>query len=557
MVKKEQKMFLLAWGVLVFLFVEPCWLWADTLLSPNLAKSTSWVSLFAKKDQSRLRSLVSALDKTRSAMVQDTQSALEALSVYGDKVRLLEALLDRYRNDEDVFIKAELWLELPPLAPTEAQKELSRLKLLYLTDARAFADYQFGHRVGGELLTYNRQEEILVKNGKALADFLGPRLTSLGKATLKPLALSLASRLQLHPDCPAEIAELALRAEKLPSALYRQWIILLARGSPAGILPTAFKGLKNTPEGQEFEEAIYIFNESYTQKKNIRELLPSAIILSLYTDWLAQLVDTGEPIPSLNTNFLEHFFSNSISQLAKLCSSDKIFRRALLDVLTTSWVYGSRPELWQDGRWPFGSIGPESVRAALLQVLIETAYDGSSEDAEDSLTQPSWEAVLGSEAFVVKLQNTQDLSGLLSAVSELLLQNQTCTLFLESPRYARDRSALFQKLNRAFYQAPSVSALVPLTFNQAFLLMQWQTKDVLSPELLGFVLQANKKSVTKELQPWLRTYLFALGSARGIPGGLLSNQILYGTETNCNLFIQANSSSLRLVHYINRLGMQE
>jgi hypothetical protein len=557
MVAKRRYGFLTVCGLLFLSVVGPAELPADSLLSPNLAKSTTWVSLFAKKDQERLRSLISSLDKTRTAMVQDTQTALESLSVYGDKVRLLEALLDRYRFDEGACIKAEQWLELPNLAPLEAQKELSRLKLLYLANARAFADYQFGHRSGGELITYSKQEEILVKNGKTLAEFIGPRISSLGKSALKPLALSLASRLELHPDCPSEITELALRAEKLTAALYRQWIIVLAGGSPAGILPTAFKGLKDTAEGREFERAITQFNASYTQKRQIRELLPSAIILGLYTDRLAQFADTGEPIPPLHKEFLEQFFSSDSTRLGKACSADSLFRRALVDFLTTSWVYGTRPELWQDGRWPFGALGPASVRAAIQQVLAETGSNLASDFTESPLSQPSWEAVHGAEAFVLKIQRTQDLSSLLSAVSELLLQDQACALFLESPRYETYRINLFQKLNRAFYQAPLVSALVPLSFNQAFLFMQWQSKDLLAPELLGLLLQANKKAVTKELQPWLRTYLLALGPARGIPEGLLINQTLYGTETNCNLFIQANNSSLRLVYYTNRLGIQE
>jgi hypothetical protein len=555
--KKSKTFFLFLYGLLLFIFISPLCIRADVLLSSNLAKSTSWVSLFAKKDQERLRSLITALDKTRTTMIQDTQTALDGLSVYGDKIMLLESLLDHYRGDETAFVKAEQWLELPPLSPLEAQKELSRLKLLYLTEAKTFADYQYGHRTAGVLLTYSKQEEQLIKNGKALADFLSSRISSLGKTALKPLALSLASRLQSHPDCPQAISELAILAEKLPTALYRQWIVLLARGSPAIILSAAFKGLTGTAEGRDFEKSLIAFNTSYIMKKKIRALLPLAMNLEMYTDRLAQFSGTEETIPPLHQDFLEQFFSKEITQYSTLCSTDTVFRRALLEVLSLSWVYATRPDLWQAERWPFGSLSPEIIRNALLQVQAETALQHSGEASDADMAQLSWNVVMEAETYVSKLQKPQELSRLLPLVSEFVLQNQATTLFLESQRYDTDRDRLFKKLKEALYQAPSVSALVPLPFNQAFLLMQWQSKDLLSPELLGLLLQANKKVGTKELQPWLKTYMMIMGRSRGIPADFLINPNLYGTETYCNLFIFANKSCFRLVHYTNRLGLKD
>ncbi|WP_169311860.1 hypothetical protein [Gracilinema caldarium] len=533
------------------------WIKADALLSPNLAKSTSWVSLFAKKDQERLRSLIVALDKTRAAMIQDTQNALDALSVYGDKIILLESLLDQYRSDEATFVKAEQWLELPPLSPLEAQKELARLKLLYLTEAKTFADYQYGHRTAGALLSYSKQEEMLLKHGKDLADFLSSRISSLGKSALKPLAVSLASRLQSHPDCPQAISELAALAEKLPTTLYRQWIVMVARGSPAIILPTAFKGLKDTLEGREFEKSLLLYNSFYVQKKQVRALLPLAMNLGMYTDRLAQFSGREDPMPSLNQDFLGQFFSKEIVQYGRLCSTDTMFRRALLEVLSLSWVYVSRPELWQEDRWPFGSLSPETIRNALLQVRDKTGLEHTGKDSDTMLSQVPWNAVLEAETFASKLQKPQELSHLLRLVSEFVLQNEACSLFLESHRYDADRNLLFQKFKTALYQAPSVSSLVPLSFNQAFLLMQWQSKDLLPPEILGLLLQAHKNVVTKELQPWLKTYMLTVGRSRGIPADFLINQNLYGTETNYNLFLLANKSGFRLVHYINRLGLKD
>jgi len=98
---------------------------------------------------------------------------------------------------------------------------------------------------------------------------------------------------------------------------------------------------------------------------------------------------------------------------------------------------------------------------------------------------------------------------------------------------------------------------VPLPFNQAFLLIQLNSQELLSPELLGLLIQSNKRVVNKELQPWLQSYLVKFGRMKGIPEGLLINKTLYGSETNCMLLIQTNNSVFRLVHYTNRLGIQE
>jgi hypothetical protein len=551
MVRTGQRFFLLVGSILLFAFAPPTLLWSDSLLSPNLAKSTAWISLFAKKDQDKGKSLITALDKARNAMILDGQTSVESLSVYGDKVRLLEALIYTYNNDEAALLRAEQWLELPALSLLDAKKELARLKLLYASEGRAFADFQFGHRSGSELLTYSKQEEMLLKNGKAFADFLTPRISSLGKTSLKPLALSLASRLQLHPDCPPEIAELAAKAERLSSSLYRQWVLISARGSPAALVPAAFKGLQDSPEGRDFEKALRAFSESYNQKKKMRESVPTAIILGIYTDILANITDIKDAVPPLNLDFLNNLFSSQIVQLSKVCSTDPILRRSLLEVLSMSWVYASRPELYQNGLWPFGAISPEMVRTSLQPFVIGT----DDADAED--TQASWSTVLDAETFAVKVQKAQDLATLLPMVSEFILQNQAFELFLESPRYAAERAELFQKFQKAFYGAPSISSLVPLPFNQAFLLIQWNSQDLLTPELLGLLIQSNKRVVNKELHPWLQSYLVKLGRMKGIPEGLLINQALYGSEPNCMLLLQANNSVFQLVYYTNRLGIQE
>jgi hypothetical protein len=550
MVRTGQRFFLLVGSILLFAFTPPTLLWSDSLLSPNLAKSTAWISLFAKKDQDKGKSLITALDKARNAMILDGQTSVESLSVYGDKVRLLEALIYTYNNDEAALLRAEQWLELPALSLLDAKKELARLKLLYVSEGRAFADFQFGHRSGSELLTYSKQEELLLKNGKAFADFLTPRIGSLGKTSLKPLALSLASRLQLHPDCPPEIADVAAKAERLSSSLYRQWVLISARGSPAALVPAAFKGLQDSPEGRDFEKALRAFSESYNQKKRMRELVPTAIILGIYTDILANITDIKDAVPPLNFDFLSNLFSSQIVQVSKVCSTDPILRRSLLEVLSMSWVYASRPELYQKDLWPFGAISPEMVRTALRPVVMGT-------DADAGDTQANWNTILDAETFAVKVQKAQDLATLLPMVSEFILQNQAFELFLESPRYAAERAELFQKLQKAFYGAPSVSSLVPLPFNQAFLLIQLNSQELLSPELLGLLIQSNKRVVNKELQPWLQSYLVKFGRMKGIPEGLLINKTLYGSETNCMLLIQTNNSVFRLVHYTNRLGIQE
>jgi len=190
------------------------------------------------------------------------------------------------------------------------------------------------------------------------------------------------------------------------------------------------------------------------------------------------------------------------------------------------------------------------VRTALRPVVMGT-------DADAGDTQANWNTILDAETFAVKVQKAQDLATLLPMVSEFILQNQAFELFLESPRYAAERAELFQKLQKAFYGAPSVSSLVPLPFNQAFLLIQLNSQELLSPELLGLLIQSNKRVVNKELQPWLQSYLVKFGRMKGIPEGLLINKTLYGSETNCMLLIQTNNSVFRLVHYTNRLGIQE
>jgi len=121
MVRTGQRFFLLVGSILLFAFTPPTLLWSDSLLSPNLAKSTAWISLFAKKDQDKGKSLITALDKTRNTMIQDVQTSIESLSVYGDKVRLLEALIYTYHNDEAALLRAEQWLELPALSLLDAK----------------------------------------------------------------------------------------------------------------------------------------------------------------------------------------------------------------------------------------------------------------------------------------------------------------------------------------------------------------------------------------------------------------------------------------------------
>ncbi|MCA1949656.1 MAG: hypothetical protein LDL24_03720 [Treponema sp.] len=489
------------------------------------------------------------LDKTRSAMIQDTQTVSEALVTYRNKIRLLESLLDRYRMNESAFIKAEQWLELPGLSVPEAEKELSRLRLLYFTEARSYADYQYGHRTTKEFITYSKQEELLLKNGKALADFLASRITKSGKSSLKPMALSLASRLMLHPDCPALISDLAVSAEQLPPSQYRQWINLLARGSPSVLTPSAIKGLADSAEGKSFEKLLTLFSTTYQRKRQIRELLPTGIVLSWYTDRLAGFSSTEGNVPALNTVFLQSLFSDKIAEYANACGQDQLLSGALLEILTQSWVYATRPELWAAALWPFGNITLDSIRFALQKLIQESEVVNDKNDI-------SWSTVVSAESYAVKLQKPQELSGMLPIVSEFMFKSEAFALFLESNRYEQNRNLLFQRLTKAFYNAPSVASLAALPFNQVFLLLQSQSMDLLQPEMLGLLIAKNQK-ITKEQQPWLAAYVTKLGRARGIPERLLINSSLYGQESACMNYIHAGSSCFRLVFYVNKLESQE
>ncbi|WP_304221611.1 hypothetical protein [Gracilinema caldarium] len=535
--------------VVVTIILSPERLIAEQLLSQNLAKSTGWVSIFVKKDQDAIRSIVAELDKIRSAMMQDTKTVAEALVTYRNKIRLLESLLDRYRSDESAFMKAEQWLELPVLTVSEAEKELSRLRLLYLTEARSYADYQYGHRTTKELLTYSKQEELLLKNGKALADFLASRITKSGKSSLKPMALSLASRLMLHPDCPAFISELTVSAEQLPPSQYRQWILILARGSPSALTTSAIKGLADSAEGKNFEKLLTLFNATYQKKKQIRELIPTGIVLSWYTDRLAGFASTEGNVPALNTVFLQSLFSDKIAEYANACGQDQLLSGALLEILTQSWVYATRPELWVAALWPFGNIAPDSIRIALQKIVQESEVVNDKNDI-------SWSTVVSAESYAVKLQKPQELSGMLPIVSEFMLKSDAFAVFLESNRYEQDRSLLFQRLTKAFYEAPTVASLAALPFNQVFLLLQSQSMSLLQPEILGLLIAKNQR-VTKEQHPWLATYVSKLSRANGIPEKLLINNNLYGQETICMNYIHAGSSCFRLVFYVNQLESQE
>lgn len=539
----------LYWFVLVTTMLSPEQLIAEQLLSQNLAKSTGWVSIFVKKDQDAIRSLVAELDKIRSAMIQDAQTVADALLTYRNKIRLLESLLDRYRSDESAFMKTEQWLELPGLSVPEAEKELSRLRLLYLTEAKSYADYQYGHRTTKEFLTYSKQEELLLKNGKALADFLASRITKSGKSSLKPIALSLASRMMLHPDCPALISDLAVRAEQLPSAQYRQWIILLARGSPSVLIPSSIKGLADSAEGKSFEKLLTIYSTTYQRKKQIRELIPTTIVLSWYTDRLAGFITTEENVPILDGIFLQGFFSDKITEYVNACGQDQLLSGALLELLSQSWVYATRPELWAPALWPFGTITPDSMRVALQKLIQEP-------EAGNDINEISWSTVVSAESYAVKLQKPQELTALVPIISEFMLKNEAFAVFLESDRYEKDRNLLFQRLTKAFYDAPSVASLAALPFNQVFLLLQSRSMDLLQPEILGLLIAKNQK-VAKEQQPWLAIYVSKLGRARGIPERLLINPHLYGQETACMNYIHASSSCLRLVFYVNHLESQE
>ena len=534
--------------IFVIINIFPERLMAEELLSQNLAKSTGWVSVFIKKDQDPLRNLLAALDKIRASMIQDTQTVTEALLTYRNKVRLLASLLDRYRSDESAFMKAEQWLELPVISVSEAEKELSRLRRLYLSEARSFADYQYGHRTTKELLTYSKQEELLIKNGKGLADFLASRITKIGKASLKPIALSLASRLMLHPDCPTLIADLAARAEQLPAAQYRQWILLLARGSPSVLTPSAIKGLADSPEGKNFEKMLTVFNTAYQRKKQVRELIPSTIVLSWYTDRLAGFAGTDGTVPALHDLFLQGFFSDKIDEYVTVCGQEPLLSGALLELLTQSWVYATRPELWTEAFWPFGNTTADVIRIALQKLIQEP-------EAGNDIKDITWSTVVSAESYAVKLQKPQELSSVLSLVSEFMLKSEAFAVFLKSNRYEQERNLLFQRLTKAFYDAPSVASLAALPFNHVFLVLQSQSMDLLQPEILGLLTAKNQK-VTKEQQPWLSTYLAQLSPARGIPERLLINDTLYGQETSCMNYIHGGSSSLRLIFYANRLSQE-
>lgn len=539
--------------VFLFVYIRPDQIHADTVLSNNQAKSTSWVSLFLKKDQTQLQKLIVDLDKTRAAMIQDTQTSREALSVYGDKLRLLEALLDKYKGNEPALVKAEIWLELPPLSEADAIKELHRLRILYWNEGRAFADFQYGHRSDKDFVSYAKQEESLLQTGKTLSDFLKLRIAKLGKTALKPLVLSLASRIGQHPDCPGEIEALAKAGENLPSSLYRQWALLLAQGSPSALVPSAFKGLPDSSESKNFEQELSVFSDACSNKKRVRELVPTAIALGWHTDRLAGLVPQIDSPPSFNHEFLEQFFSENILVLSSDCASDTILRRALLEVLTVSWVYSTRTEVWEGPFWPFGDLTPETLRASLI-ALISTST--SSINANGTIfieDQLSWERILSAEGFAKKIQSSMELTSLMTLISEFMLQDRAYSVYFKSTRYEESREVLFKKLNTAFYQAPNVSALVPIPFNQYFLILQWQSLDLVQPELLG-LLQANGYTFTKELHPWLLEYLMSLCKYRGIPLSIIVNKNLYGDEPYCILYAFANSSGIRLVNYINRLG---
>lgn len=539
--------------VFLFIYIMPVQIHADAILSNNQAKSTSWVTLFLKKDQTQLQKLIVDLDKTRAAMIQDTQTSREALSVYGDKLRLLEALLDKYKGNEPALIKAEVWLELPPLSEADAIKELDRLRILYWNEGRSFADFQYGHRNGKDFVSYAKQEEKLLQTGKTLSDFLKLRIAKLGKTTLKPLVLSLASRIGQHPDCPGEIEALAKAGENLPSSLYRQWALLLAQGSPSTLVPSAFKGLADSSESKNFEKELSAFADAYSNKKRVRELVPTSIALGWHTDRLAGLVQQTDLPLSLNLGFLEQFFSENILALSPACASDTILRRALLEVLTVSWVYSTRTEVWEGPFWPFGKLTPEALQAPLVQLVAASTSSVHTDGVISSEDQLSWERILSAEGFAKKIQSSMELTSLMTLISEFMLQDRAYSVYFKSTRYEESREVLFKKLNTAFYQAPNVSALVPIPFNQYFLILQLQSLDLVQPELLG-LLQANGYTFTKELHPWLLEYLMSLCRYRGIPLSIIVNKNLYGDEPYCILYTFANSSGIRFVNYINRLG---
>ncbi|MFQ3546747.1 MAG: hypothetical protein SNJ56_00250 [Termitinemataceae bacterium] len=573
--KNVHLVFLPVFIFVIFLVVPAISLQAQLQLSSSAAKSTAWIKNLPKQDQTRAQQLLATVDTERGNVLTNYQSLRKNIQHLGDTSFLINELLSSYGEDEKHLQSIERWLGLKGLTKVDLFSELQKVNISYTKACLAYS---------ANPLKY---EDALQRKGKLLSDFLKPKLTNLARPALQSVVLALASRIAEHPDCsPIEFSNLVSVSENLPLTLYRQWVLALALGSPAGLVSYTFTNVPDTKDVTAFFEAFRQFSAAVQCRQRLRAVVPVVALLRQYPK-----IDSEESISTLQSlsEALMDYLRTAISfkEIEHAALQDPILRYSLLELWTSAWVLSTRPVFWMPELWPFGVYTPEQVRQFLYGYLDyagvfvhETQKDTQTFDTSSVSPEKQnleiWKAIVAAEnltqAFETIDPETAAWTDIAEFITPLLSQDHALWYLLQSGRYAETTAAMYALLERAWTDSPNLSELLKKPHRDVLFILAAKpglgylvgsltsesstgtglaNKDpgqpipFLSPELVGLYL-FSPTGYDGGSARWFVKYLIQTGQRYGIPQTLFCTTALFDHDHPVRLYIHAAASGVRL-----------
>lgn len=406
----------------------------------------SWTSALPRADRSAAQRLLDAADAARTLYIRDRAAASESQERYAYKAYLAAARLDAgggaALNDDSVL-------------------ELHKLRRLRWESAKDLSGESYQKSPGGD-------GEVLARAGRALRDFLAPRLVKLSVPQLRAMEAHLATRLAVHPDTPPQAFEsLREAALRLEPAAFRSWVLLLAEGIPRSL---ASYELPSTPESA-FSQRLGHFSELYAARMLLRDVFPAAAAAAWFVDETVGYGAVPESAGASILSFLNNLDAINPAYSGEVLLGEGSYGRAFLELSTLLWIFHTRiPD----------AITIGLNRESLGRVFKLFPHDGQDE-AQAAL---DYAAVLRAEHFAVQAEATANDGELLVSFGKFRKDQAALEAFSRGERYIPLRGRLSQVLSALSASAsktfPNVAISFPVAVDDtelSFGELEWAVKE--------------------------------------------------------------------------------
>lgn len=397
---------------------------ASGLGAQTSGTSGAWAAALPRADRSAAQRLLDASDAVRTLYIGDRAAAAESQERYAYKAYLAAARLEAgggaALNDGAVL-------------------ELHKLRRLRWESAKDLSGEGYRKSPGGD-------GEVLARSGRALRDFLAPRIAKLGVAQLRPMEAQLASRMAEHPDTPPlAFASLREAALGLEAAGFRSWVLLLAEG-----VPRSLAAYELPPETEsEFARRLGHFSELYAARMLLRDVFPAAAAAVWYADGAAGYGPVPEFAGASLSSFLTNLSAVDPAYSGEVLIGEGGYGRAFLELSTLLWVFATR---MPDHAFTAG-LNQEGLDRVFK--LFPRAGRGEAQTGRD------YAAVVRAERFAVQAEAAVEDGELLAAFGEFRSDHAALEVLGRGERYGPLRDRLSRAL--AVLSASSSDTLPDVT----------------------------------------------------------------------------------------------